>query len=197
MVVIPHIQQVVSRVVIHCSYVLVGIREGYVNRHFFPLISVVHVVNLVPRAFVVIIFIDGFDNIKDSADHERIGGRALVVARVPGAFDAQGVGIELAHHDAPIVLLRCVDHPQTVLIHRQVNVRLAPPAVGRRVVVVGAGNNRLTALDARAQVKLYDVAGPLLVEEQRTVIDDKASAVHAMRQFVCGGGTACDEVLLR
>lgn len=195
-VVIPHIQQVVSRVVIHCSDVLVGIGERYVNRHLFALISVVHVVDFVPRPFIVIIFIDSFHHVQDSADHESIGGRAFVIAGVPRAFNAQGIRVELAHHDAPVVLLCCIDHPQSVLVHRQVNVRLAPPAVRRGVMVVGVGNNGLTTLDASAQVKLYNVAGALLVEEQCAIVDDKTSAIHTMWEFVGGGGTACNEVLL-
>lgn len=149
-VVIPHVEQVVSRVVIHCCNVLVGIGKLYVNRHLLALISVVHVVNFVPCPFVVVVFIDGFDDVQDSADHEGIGGRAFVVASFPGALDAQGVGVELAHHNASVVLLCCIDHPQSILVHRQVYVRLPPPAVWRGVVVVGVGNDGLTALDARA-----------------------------------------------
>jgi len=196
-VVIPHVQQVVPGVVIHCGDVLVGIRERYADRHLLALIRVVHVVDFVPRPFVVVVLVDGLDHVQDSADHERVGRGALVVGGVPRALDAQGVGVELAHHHAPVVLLRGVDHPQPVLVHRQVDVRLAPPAVRRRVVVVGVGDDGLAALDARAQVELDDVAGALLVEEQRPVVDDEAGPVHAVRQLVGGGGTARDEVLLR
>ncbi len=71
-VVIPHVQLVVSGVVIHSGDVLVGIREWYVHRHLLALISAVHIVNFVPCPFIVIIFVDGFDHVQNSADHESI-----------------------------------------------------------------------------------------------------------------------------
>ena len=196
MVVIPHIQQVVSRVVIHCSDVLVGIGERDVDGHLLALVRVVHVVDFVPRPLVVVVFVHGLDDVQDAADHEGVGGGAFVVGGVPGALDTQRVGVELAHHDAPVVLLRGVDDPQAVLVHRQVDVRLPAPAVRRGVVVVCAGDDGLAALDARAQVELDDVARALLVEEERAIVHHEAGAVHTMGEFVGGGGTACDEVLL-
>lgn len=180
MVVIPHVQKVISWVVIHGSDVLVGIREGYVDGGLLALISVVHIVNLVPRPFIVIVFVDRFDHIEDAANHEGVGGGALVVAGVPGALDPQSVRVQLAHHDAPVVLLRCIDHPQPVFVHGEVNVRLAAPAVRRRVVVVGVSDYGLAAFDACTQVKLHNVASALFVEEKRTIVDDEARPVHPM-----------------
>ena len=81
-------------------------------------------------------------------------------------------------------------------LHRQVDVRLAAPAVRRGVVVVGVVDDGLAALDARAQVELDDVARALLVEEERAVVHHEARAVHAVRQLVGGGGPARHEVLL-
>ena len=63
-------------------------------------------------------------------------------------------------------------------------------------MVVGVGDDGLAALDARAQVKLDDVAGALLVEEQRPVVHHEARAVHTMGQLVRGGGPPGNEVLL-
>lgn len=85
-VVIPYVQEVVSWVVIHGSNVLVGVWEWNVDDHLLVLVSVVHVVNLVPCPFIIVIFVDGLDHVQHSADHESIGGRAFVIAGVPRAL---------------------------------------------------------------------------------------------------------------
>lgn len=63
-------------------------------------------------------------------------------------------------------------------------------------MVVCIGNDGLAAFDACAQVELDNIASALLVKEQSAVVDDKASAIHAVGEFVSGGGPARDEVLL-
>ena len=102
----------------------------------------------------------------------------------------------LADHQPPVVGLCGIDDPQAILVHGQVNVGLAAPAVRRGVVVVCPRHDGLAALDARAQVELDDVARALLVEKECAVVHDEARAVHAVRQLVRRGGPPGDEVLL-
>lgn len=122
MVIVPNVQQVVPGIVIHCGDVLVGVGEGDVQEPVFAELCVVDVVDLVSRGLVVVVLVHGLHHVEDAADHEGVGGRALVVGRVPRALDAQRVGIELADDNLAVVLLRRIDHPKAVFIDGQVDV---------------------------------------------------------------------------
>lgn len=194
-VVVPHVELVVTRVVVHGGHELVGVGEGQADGLLAVGVGVEGVVHAVAGRLAVIVHVNGAQHVEHAAHHEGVGGRALVVAGLPRALEAQRVGVELAHHQPSAVALGGVDYPQPVLVHGQVNVGLAAPAVGRRVVVVGRVDHRLPALDARAQVVLDDVARALLVVEDGAVVDHKARAVHAVGQAV-GGGVARGHVVL-
>lgn len=184
--VIPHVQLVVPGVVIHSGDVLVLVGEQDVGVGALAQLGVVDVVDLAPGGLALILLVGRAHHVQDAANHEGVGGRALVVRRVPGGLEAQRVRVELAHHDAAVVLLGGVDHPQAPLVHSQVDVGLAAPAVRRGVVVVGVVDNGLAAFDASAQVELDDVARALLVEEDGAVVSHEACPVHAVRQLVGG-----------
>ena len=163
--VVPHIQLVVPGVVIHSGDVLVLVGERDVQCPTLPQLGVESIVDEAFSALALAVLVGRAHHVEHAAGHEGVGGGALVVGRFPAGLEAQSVGVEEAQDDLAVVLLGGVDHPEPVLISRQVDVGLATPAVGRGVVVVGAGNDGLTTLDTRPQVELDDVSRALLIEE--------------------------------
>lgn len=195
MVVIPHIKQIISGIIIHGGDVLVRVWEKDVQIAIFAQLRVVDVVDFIPSGFAIVVFIDALNHVQDSTDHKSIGSGTFVVGRIPCSLHPKCVRVQLADHNPSVVLFRGINHPKSVLVHCQIDIRLAAPTVWRRIVVVRAGNDGLTALDASAQIELDDIPRALLVEEQRAVVDDKPGAVHPMGKFVGGRGSACNEVL--
>lgn len=193
--VIPHVQLVVPGVVIHSSDVLVLVGEQDVGVAALAQLGVVDVIDLAPGGLALVLLVGRSHHVQDAAHHEGVGGRALVVHRLPGRLEAERVRVELAHHHTAVILLGGIDHPQAPLVHGQVNVSLAAPAIRRGVVVVGVVDNGLAAFDASAQVELDDVSRALLVEEDGAVVGHKACPVHAVRQLVGGRLTAVFKVL--
>lgn len=193
--VIPHVQLVVPGVVIHGGDVLVLVGEQDVGEGALAQLGVVDVIDLASGRLALILLVGGSHHVQDATHHEGIGGGALVVRRIPGGLEAEGVRVELAHHDTAVILLGGVDDPQAPLVHGQVNVGLSAPAVRRGVVVVGVVDDGLAAFDASAQVELDDVSRALLVEEDGAVVGHEACPIHTMRQLVGGCLTAVFKVL--
>ena len=140
--VIPHIELVVPGVVLHSCDVLVLVGEVNIHKLATALLGVVDVVDEAFADFILVVLVRGPDHVEDAADHEGVGGRTLVVGRVPCGLEAECIGVQLAQDHHAIVLLGGIDHPQAVLINRQVNVCLSTPLVWRGVVVVGVVGGR-------------------------------------------------------
>lgn len=193
--IIPHIELVVSRIVIHSRDVLVLV--GKVDVNVFPtvLLGVVNVIDQALADLALVVFIGGAHHVEYSTDHEGIGGGALVIGRVPGSLETEGVRVQLADHHHAVVLLGGVDHPQPILVYCQVNVCFTTPLVRGRVVVVGVVDDGFATFDSSPQVKLHNVAGALLVEKHRPVVDHKSSPVYPVGQLVSYGLTAILEVV--
>lgn len=127
--VIPHIQLVVSGVVFHSGNVLVLVGEVDVDVLASVQFGVVHVVDQALANLALVVFIRGSDDVQNPADHESVGGRALVVGGLPGCLEAKGVGVELTDHHHTVVLLSGVDHPKAIFIYRQVDVCFPAPLI--------------------------------------------------------------------
>lgn len=54
-------------------------------------------------------------------------------------------------------------------------------------MIVGVIDDGLAAFDSGPYVKLYNVAGPLLVEKHGPIVDHKSSAIHPVGELVRDG----------
>ena len=73
------------------------------------------------------------------ADDEGVGHGGLSDVGLPALLHLQGVGVQLRDHDGPFRFAGGVDGPQPLLVHGQVDVRVAPPRVGVLAVEAGVG----------------------------------------------------------
>lgn len=94
-IVVPHVELVVSWVVVDRGYVLIRVGERDVDRLLAAVVGVVSVQHQVSTCFAVIILVDRPHGVEDTTCHESVGCHPLVEAGLPGAFKAQGVGVHL------------------------------------------------------------------------------------------------------
>ena len=94
-IVVPHIELVVPRVVVHRGNILIGVGERHVDGFLAAVVCVVGVHDQVAARLAVIVLVDGPHCVQHTARHEGIGCHPLVKGGLPGAFKAQGVRIHL------------------------------------------------------------------------------------------------------
>ena len=94
-VVVPDVQLVVPRVVVHGGHVLIGVGEGDVDGLLAAVVGVVGVHHQVPARFAVIVLVHRPHGVKHAARHEGVGRHPLVEAGLPRALEAQGVRVHL------------------------------------------------------------------------------------------------------
>ena len=94
-VVVPDVQLVVSRVVVHRGDILIGVGERDVDGLLSGTVGVVGVHHQVAARLAIIVLVNGPHSIKYSARHEGVGCHPLVEAGLPGALKAQGVRVHL------------------------------------------------------------------------------------------------------
>lgn len=94
-VVVPHVELIVSRVVAYRRDVLVrvGKSDAYGLCPFAA--GVISVQDKVPTRLTVIILVDGANRIQDATGHERIRGHTFLKACLPCAFKTQCVRVHL------------------------------------------------------------------------------------------------------
>ena len=176
--VVPAVQGAVPGVVVQHGHVEVLVVEGDVRVLVRGRLGGVGVVHLGAREV-------GVSDVERPADHERLAGVPLGVLRVPRVEDLERVGVQLAHHDVPGVLVGGVHGPQAQLVRHQVDVGEAPPRVGVHVVearrLQGALGDHATRLEAVAH---HDVALHLVVV-QRAVVHHVVGPRPFEREVVC------------
>lgn len=128
--VVPGIEGPILGVVVQHGNVRVLVLEGDVDVLVGRGIGLVGVVHLGTSRVAV-------GDVERATDDEGLPGAAFRVAGVPGLEALQGVGVQLADDDVARVLVGGVDGPQPVLVHHEVNVRVATPGVVVHVVVAG------------------------------------------------------------
>lgn len=98
-VVVPHIQLVVSGVVVDGGDVLVRVGKRYLNGQLLPPAGVVgvdhHVAATSALGLPLIVLEDGAHGVEHPAGHEGIAGPALVEAGRPRSLKAQSVRVHL------------------------------------------------------------------------------------------------------
>lgn len=99
MVVIPHIQLVVSGVVIYGGDVLVRVWEWYLNGKLLPTTGIVGINHHVAAGSAIclplIILEDRAHGVEHAAGHEGVASSTFVKASCPGTLKAQSVGVHL------------------------------------------------------------------------------------------------------
>lgn len=115
-------------------------------------------------------------DIERAADDEGLPSAAFRVAGVPGLEALQGVGVQLADDDVARVLVGGIDGPQPVLIHHEVDVRVAPPGVVVHVVVAGIIQAASLENGLCFQVKPDNYVALVFIEIDRTIVDHLTGA---------------------
>lgn len=158
--VVPGEELPLSQAVVDHAVVAVLVLEG--DGHGFPLagFGVVHVVD------------DGVagrvagHGVQPAADHEGVGHRVLPDVGLPALLHLQTVRVQLRDHNRSSGLAGGVDGPQPLLVHRQVDVRVASPGVGE--LAVEAGMEEVTtgcdALGGQVVADESAAAAPLIVQ---------------------------------
>lgn len=116
-VVIPHIQLVVSGVVVYGRYVLVRVGEGYLNRQLLSSAGVVGINHHVAAGSAIglpfVLLKDRAHYVEHSTGHEGVACAAFIKACSPCAFESQGVRVDLKDMEDG---LEQTDR-QTVILH--------------------------------------------------------------------------------
>lgn len=131
--VVPGKQLPLSRVIVDHAVVAVLVLERDGDGLSLAAFSVIHVVDGGVGGRVA------GHGVQLATDDEGVGHRVLPDVCLPALLHLQTVRVQLRDHDGSIGLVGGVDGPQTLLIHGQVDVRVASPGVGGLAVEVCVG----------------------------------------------------------
>lgn len=177
--VVPGIEGSILGVVVQHGNVRVLVLEGDVDVLVGGGVGLVGVVHLGASRVAV-------GDVERAADDEGLPGAAFRVAGVPGLEALQGVGVQLADDDVARILVGGVDGPQPVLVHHEVNVRVATPGVVVHVVVAGIIQAASLENGLCFQVKPDNYVALVFIEIDRAIVDHLTSARPWVRETVRG-----------
>lgn len=187
MPVVPGVQSPILGVVVQHGDVGVLVLEGDVDVLVGGGVGLVGVVHLGAARVAV-------GDIERAADDEGFSSAAFGVAGVPGLQALQRVGVQLADDDVAGVLVGGVDGPEPVLVHHEVDVRVAAPGVVVHVVVAGVVQAARLEDGLRFQVEPDDDVALVFVEVDGAVVDDLARARPRVGEAVRGEVVGVHEI---
>lgn len=185
--VVPGVESPILGVVVQHGDVGILVLEGDVDVLVGGGVGLVGVVHLGAARVAV-------GDVERAADDESLASAAFWVAGVPRLQALQGVGVQLADDDVPRVLVGGVDGPEPVLIHHQVDVRVAAPGVVVHVVVAGVVQAARLEDGLGLQVEPDDDVALVFVEVDGAIVDHLARARPRVGQAVGGEVVGVHEV---
>lgn len=174
--VVPAKQLPLSQVIVDHAVVAVLVPEGDGNGLPLAALSVVHIVD------------DGVGGrvaghgVQLAADHEGVGHGVLPDVGLPAPLHLQTVWVQLGDHDGSFGLAGGVDGPQPLLIHGQVDVRVAAPGVGELAVEAGVREVTAGCDGLRGQVEADEGAAATSLIIQRASVQSGTGALHQLWQ---------------
>lgn len=185
--VVPGIESPILGVVVQHGNVRVLVLEGDVDVLVGGGVGLVGVVHLGTSRVAV-------GDVERATDDEGLPSAAFRVAGVPGLEALQGVGVQLADDDVARVLIGGIDGPQPVLVHHEVNVRVATPGVVVHVVVAGIIQAASLENGLCFQVKPDNYVALVFIEIDRAIVDHLTGARPWMRETVGGKIVSIHEI---